>query len=152
MSDLPIKEFEIGDHKYTVIPHKTREATRLVMDIYGALSGPGLQLIVSLAEARDELSLDSDVSEALELIDSEKLGTQIKSALTQLHEDQVRELFSKTTRGDKDLSNDGIYDDVYAGNWGEWTQAIYEIVRANGFLSFLSTMIGSDDKAKTENQ
>jgi hypothetical protein len=148
--NLPEKQFTIDGNEYVTVAHAPSQATDLALEIYAQLSGPGISLLQGLTDAQDNVSMDDDVDELLKYFDTDKISGQVSGALSSLDEKHLRELFRKTARNGKDLSVDAVYDEAYAGNWGEWLQAIYQIVQANGFLDFLSTISENKTEATEE--
>lgn len=148
--NLPEETFEVDGTRYKTTVHAPSEAMDLAKELYASLAGPGVDILKAMIANREELA-DDNVEEAFAKLETENLSKQLASALRSLDTEQIREMFSKTVRENdegqyQELSQSVVFDQAFAGNWGEMIQALVQIVKVNGFVDFLSTTIDADDR------
>lgn len=134
------KKFQIDGVSYEVNPHPPTELGTFALKLASLASGP----LAVLFTARDNMTVDEAKEEAGEIDLSELDPAQIQSSLYEvvkhISEEEIRDLFSYTTRSGKHLSTLVNYENAYKGNWGEWYKALWNILKANGFFDFLSSL------------
>lgn len=140
------RRFNLSDgngnpHSYEIFYLKPSEALPIALEILSLGSGPLLRLIeksLDMEQAEDV----GDVQNVLKNLDFSAIGQDVRASIASLQSrpDLVRALFRGTLRDGKDLSSDMLYDAAYEGNWTEWYQALFAIVKANGFLSFFGSL------------
>lgn len=141
---MEIKKFEINGHKYEMMPFSTTVGTPIALKVWALASEPVAGLLANreaLAKAGGE---KTSVSDLLAELDVQKLGGDLGGLFAALSADPelVRRIFKgpHLTRDGKDLSHDVHYDEAYTGNWKEWLQALFQLVKLNGFLLFFDSL------------
>lgn len=131
------------EHKYRVDVHPSREGSDLMLALCSILSEPFLQGIrlVTAEMEQGKAFKDVDISKILRKADLSDLGGSLRTAVLSLDGDILHAFFKYTYRDGERLAGQGAYDRAYAGNWGEWSKALWKIIKVNGFLHFLSTML-----------
>lgn len=140
MSNQRFKAFEIDGHKYTVTTHDTTEALPIVAALLAALPGPLLQAIQLLKEKHPNRSfLELDFSD-LGGIEFGKIGEDLSKAIESIgaRPQLIKSVFRHTERDGQSLGG-AHFETVYSGNWGEFYKALFQIVKANGFIPLGST-------------
>lgn len=127
-------------HDYEVTPHMTTEGTPLMLSVLSTASEPISRLVAAYMKTQDTVSFEDDLGDILGRLDLSKIGTDLKATLAGLDADVLKKFFAHTRRDGKALHLITEYDKAYQGNWGEWMSALKEIVQANGFVPFLSTL------------
>ena len=153
---------EMGaSHKYEVTLHPARKgsllrarlgalvAEPLAMMVYEVVRVGNVQqaiavMLASLA-SDDQLTnpgkraeIDAKRAEIMALVDPAKLAVAVKNALLSLPEDLVFALFEHVTRDGIRIGTSGFedeFDAAYAANYTELEAALWEVVKANRFLS-----------------
>ena len=143
--------FELEDsdgqlHEYRVDTHPTREGSMLMLRLSALLSEPMLHAIrlgFKQMDRQDRAMGDIDIAAIMEEADLDDLGGSLRAALSGLSAADLHEFFAHSYRDGEPLQNVATYDSAYQGNWGEWMKALIRIIRVNGFMDFLSSMLGS---------
>lgn len=139
------RSFTIDDHSYVVIPHPTGELGRLAMKLAVGAAGPiatiiqaqkGLKASVEGGDLQSADLLDVDLS----AIDVNALQDALFAVLDRISDAEVELIFKHTKRDGAALSVKTNYDKAFRGNWAEWFKAIFQILKANGFFDFLSSL------------
>lgn len=136
---LPVK-FEINGHEYVCTPHPAREGMVYAKRIVGAALAPLLRVLDAAfrdGKVKPGAQLDSEtIGALLDGLDLGGLAEDLRAAIQDLPDKEIAGLFKYTTRGGQKLSNDAVFDSAYAGNWGEFYQALAQIVVVNKFIPF----------------
>ena len=159
--DFQLYDARGNTHDYTVSPHPTSEGTMLVVRLLGMAGGPigrlassNLDVLIDLvpkmiAEYQDQsqggkemtdqefmIALQKELGDLSDLdLDFQAILADILSAIVQAGGDEfIRSLLAHTFRDGQKLSQDALYDTAYQANYGELFKAIWEVIKANGFL------------------
>lgn len=135
-------------HQYEVVLHPPTEGQRVMWTLLSHLVAPitgllgGLVPLLELSRGRkiSELLDDPEAmqrfGEVLAEVDFGKLTATLQAALAAPEMDRlVLQILSRTSRDGAPLANQLQFDEAYAGNYGELLSAVWEVVRANRFLS-----------------
>lgn len=130
------KKFTLRGVSYEVMCHPPTELGGFALRLLALASGPIATLITAQKKVSGGFNAgDLDLSE----ISATEIQKALITVVEHISEKEVRNLFEYTTRDGKAMSNDLMYDEAYRGNWVEWYQAIFQILKANGFFDFLSS-------------
>jgi hypothetical protein len=130
------KTFVIRGANYQVTPHPPSELGGFALRLMALASGPLAALITSQKNLSPNMSVgDVDLSN----ISPTEVQKALVTVVEHITEQELRRLFAYAVRNGKDLSHDLNYDEAYRGNWAEWYQAIFQILKSNGFFDFLSS-------------
>lgn len=151
------RTIKVGGHSYTVVQHPPTEGYGIVLQLLAAVSdplaatlGPAVQGVLD-ALGKTESLLDVDtgaIGAALDSIDWSVAGPALQRAIPHLSLPLVRQVLRYAWRDGKPLSDDGEFDLAYARNYTELFQAVFEVVRFNGFFPLLDTFATAAGKAK----
>lgn len=136
-------DHEGEEHEYRVDVHPSREGSKLMLALAATATEPVLQTIRMYASEAEDGKAPQGLGDIVKHPKFSELGVALRSALLELDPEMLELLFRYTYRDGKRLASVAEYDRAYAGNWGEWTKALWKIVQVNGFAGFLSTMLGS---------
>lgn len=146
MSTDPIS-FTLADadgktHTYEVIPHPPTEGSRIMWVLVGLGAEPlgrlakGLLGSADLKSLRATLDAPDGVGKLLAAIDPAELAGDIRRSLATVPLDRLgADILSRTSRDGKNLANSLNFDAAYVRNYGELLRALWEVVKANRFLS-----------------
>lgn len=129
------RDFVCRGASYQVIPHPPSELGGFALRLAALAAGPLATLFKAQGNVKGGIG-EMDLS----AIDPQEVQQALIAVVDHISEAQVRNLFKYTTRAGKELENDLVYDEAYRGNWLEWYQALYLILKANGFLDFLASL------------
>lgn len=130
--------FQLKGHSYRVTLHTPSTFGLFATKLLALASGP----LTTLLKASDlGAAMQAGGIGELDLsgVSPSEVQDSLVAVINNISEDELRQIFSLTQRDGKDLSNDLVYDEAYRGNWAEWYQAIFQILKANGFFDFLGT-------------
>ena len=137
-------------HTYECTLHPATEGQQILWALVGLASGPLANLLKAAvplldlfkgrnvaAVLEDPAALDS-LKASLGGLDFGSIGQSLRLALASASmPDLVASILSKTTRDGKALSGRIAFDEAYTGNYRELGAAVWEVVKANRFLSLL---------------
>lgn len=144
-----VKDREGVSHAYDCTLHPATEGQKVMWQLVALCAAPlagavkGLLPLIDQVKGQGGLAGLLDSSTAIDQlkgglasIDFAAIGEDVKrSLLTAPMEKLVEEVLSRTLRDDKPLATRGTFDDAYSGNYGELLSALWEVVKANRFLS-----------------
>jgi hypothetical protein len=129
-------------HTYEVIPHPPTEGSRIMWSLVGLGAEPLGRLIKGLFAAgeiknlRAALDASDGVGKLLAAIDPAELAGDIRRSLATVALDKLgRDILSRTSRDGRNLANDLHFDAAYTRNYSELLRSLWEVVKANRFLS-----------------
>lgn len=143
-----VKDYAGKPHEYETTLFPPSVGTDLYRQITAAVSEP---LIVAMYEfmriggfsAMVKAAQNKDVDGAIDLSDefcAPRIGASLRTALAALPTPLVRQLLASTTRDHIPLVNITAYDSAYTANYAELSLAVWEVVNANRFLSFMDIL------------
>lgn len=156
-----LKDENGASHKYEVALHGARKGSLLRARLGSVVAEPVAALVyevmrvgdirqaaavlmasaapdASLVDPSSRATLDAKRAEIMALVDPGKLGTAVKNALLSLPDDLIYALFEHVKRDGIPIGISGFednFDDAYAANYTELESALWEVVKANRFLS-----------------
>lgn len=139
--NFTLKDSQGNPHRYEVFFLQPVEALPLALELLAMGAGPLLQFVekaVKVTDAKDAEDLQTIIAN----LDFNAMALDLKSSLSAIAQkpELIRSVFNGTLRDGKDLGIDMIYNQAFAGNWSEWYQAIFSILKANGFLAFFDSL------------
>lgn len=136
--DTKTKEVIISEHTYAILLHPAEEGWPLAAEIASLAAEPFARVIDAWLKTSKDLEDGLDFTEVLKGLDWGQVGKDVAEALRLLAKrpDLLKKLFSHTTRNGKPLSHPLNFDEAFRGNYKEMGQALFEVVKANGFLPF----------------
>jgi hypothetical protein len=131
MEQFTLEDSEGESHTYQLTLHSPLDGgLKIVNRLVTVLSGPLVKVIRTFVDGN--VGLDSEMTEVLSNIE---LEDEIKSCISEMDEDMIHEIMKKVNRDGEDLDKEHAFNRAYRGNYGELMEAVWEVVRANGFLS-----------------
>lgn len=134
--ELTLTDDEGNAHSYMIARHPATEGGRVMCQILGLVTGPLARLIVSAFKAMEGGGTLGDVlSRDISDLDLDGVGQQVGAVLlSEASPKLIRELMRYVSRDGQRLSVDHAYNVAYTANYGELILALWEVVKANGFL------------------
>lgn len=131
-----LTDAEGEDHQYEVTPHSGRQGQQ----IFWRLTALGVEPMAAALGAFDfATALQEGVADLNSKVDLDAVAGQLRqSILAQDPSELAEDLLQFTLRDGKPLK--GIaFDKAYQGNWMEYAQALFHVIRANRFFPLPTT-------------
>jgi len=146
-------EFSLPDgdgvaHRYVLVPHGATDGERIVWQLVAFGAEPLARLAQALfllegATLRSMMDDPTALKRMGERLDTSALGGDLKRSITTMPMAEIRAaLVSRCTRDGKQLSNPAHYDAAFSRNYGELGRLLWEVIKANRFLSLFATIKG----------
>ncbi|MFB6373830.1 MAG: phage tail assembly chaperone [Bradymonadaceae bacterium] len=139
--DFILEDVDGEKHEYHVTPHDPTEATPMLVKLTSIAKGPIASLldsnagtVVKLATGEKD-ALDQDVDDFIEELEFSGFLDDIYESLVEANAPQlIQDILSETTRDGIPLRDPDNYNDAYRQNYAEMMQAVWMVIRVNGFL------------------
>jgi len=137
--EFKLEDHDGNEHVYDVALHPASEGSEIAIRLY-TLAGDPIAELISAFASNEDLSEDDDATELIEDVDMSKVSSNLREALMSLDTTEfIREILSYTDRDGDNLGDKTTFDSAFRGNYGELWEAVFKVIRANGFLRSLST-------------
>lgn len=144
-----LQDGEGRQHEYEVQLHPPTEGMEIMWQLIALGAGPlgsAIKGFLTNAAGGGTFSLrgmmddPEGLSKLAGAVDFAAVGNDIAAAVMKANRAAlVRAILCKTSRDGKRLESVLAFDEAFVGNYGELIRAIWEVVRANRFLSLLNT-------------
>lgn len=134
------------EHNYIAGTLPVRKALPFAKHLLAGALKPLARLVGRVDNAEAEAYASSvpegqSLMDSLEGVDLAALADDLGDVILELPDDKLLMLFESVVRDGTPLNTDAALDVAYRHNWGEFAQAVWHLVKANGFLSFIGSRL-----------
>lgn len=132
----------INDREFTIKPMRGMIALRTSRAVWSAVARGVVPALVSAMLSAGAIESDEVRGEAfahaLGDIDSQALAASVSEAIDHLSDKIILDLLSGCFLGDKQLSREGYFEEVFEGRMFDLVRLLMEVVKVNGMLPMLA--------------